>query len=64
MELVSYLEWGSLVANQRHVEAHAIRGTSGAARIFEDRDQYSQEPPLTDIKNLEKNAIIIECYFV
>lgn len=31
---------------------------------FESRDSYSQEPPLTEIKNLEKLQWFIECYFV
>jgi hypothetical protein len=32
--------------------------------FFEAWDQYSQEPPLTEIKNLENPQLFIECYFV
>jgi len=31
---------------------------------FEVQDQYSQEPTLTETKNLEKLQLFIECYFV
>ena len=32
--------------------------------FFEARDQCSQEPSLTEIKNLEKTQLFIECCFV
>jgi len=59
LELVSYVEWGSSVTNQRPVEAlHFVEAVEQLG-IFETQDQYSQEPHLSKIKNLKKKRIYL-----